>query len=96
MTNLKHVETRLLMQFWHLAERWGRVGPNGIAIAVPLTHEMLAKLVGATRPSVTTALGRLAARGVLVREPDGLWRLAHDSAEMLDPVPVDVDTRLAS
>jgi CRP/FNR family cyclic AMP-dependent transcriptional regulator len=96
ITNLKHVETRLLMQFWHLAERWGRVGPHGIAIPVPLTHDMLAKLVGATRPSVTTGLGRLASRGLLVRDPDGVWRLAHDSVEALEPVPVSVDTRLAS
>ena len=96
LTNLKHVETRLLIQFWHLAERWGRVGPESISIPVPLTHQMLAKLVGATRPSVSTALGRLAARGLLVRKPDGVWRLNHRSREALAPMPVGIDTRLAS
>lgn len=96
LTNLKHVETRLLVQFWHLAERWGRVGPECIAIPVPLTHEMLAKLVGATRPSVTTALGRLAARKLLVRAADGAWRLAHDSREALAPLPVEAGTRLVA
>jgi CRP/FNR family transcriptional regulator, cyclic AMP receptor protein len=94
VTNLKHVETRLLVQFWHLAERWGRVGPQSISIPVPLTHEMLAKLVGATRPSVTTGLGRLAARGLLVREPDGVWRLAPDTRQALSPLPLQPDTRL--
>jgi CRP/FNR family transcriptional regulator, cyclic AMP receptor protein len=75
ITNLKHVETRLLAQFSHLAERFGRVGPGGIGIRLPLTHEMLAKLVGATRPSVTTALGSLADRGVLTRDEGGVWLL---------------------
>jgi CRP/FNR family cyclic AMP-dependent transcriptional regulator len=74
VTNLKHVETRLLVQFWHLAERWGRVGRNGVTVSLPLTHELLAKLVGAARPSVTTALGRLAARGDLVKNGSG-WLL---------------------
>jgi CRP/FNR family transcriptional regulator, cyclic AMP receptor protein len=94
ITNLKHVETRLLVLFWHLAERWGRVGPDGISISMPLTHEMLAKLVGATRPSVTTGLGRLAARGLLVRQSDGVWQLRHDSSEALEPLPVDAETKL--
>jgi CRP/FNR family transcriptional regulator, cyclic AMP receptor protein len=96
ITNLKHVETRLLVQFWHLADRFGRVGPTGISIRLPLTHEMLGKLVGATRPSVTTALGRLAARGLLVRENGGMWRLSADSGEALAPMPVEADTQLVS
>ncbi|MBD0280669.1 MAG: Crp/Fnr family transcriptional regulator [Thermoleophilaceae bacterium] len=70
VTNLNHVKTRLLVQFWHLAERRGRVGPEGVSIPVPLAQEMLAKPVGATRPSVTAGLGRLASRGLLVRESD--------------------------
>jgi CRP/FNR family transcriptional regulator, cyclic AMP receptor protein len=74
VTNLKHVETRLLVQFWHLAERWGRVGREGVTVSLPLTHELLAKLVGAARPSVTTAMGRLSSRGALVRDGDG-WIL---------------------
>jgi CRP/FNR family transcriptional regulator, cyclic AMP receptor protein len=74
VTNLRHVETRLLVQFWHLAERWGRVGREGVTVSLPLTHELLAKLVGAARPSVTTALGHLAARGDLVKNGGG-WLL---------------------
>ena len=96
LTNLRHVETRLLVQFWHLAERWGRVGSTHISIRVPLTHEMLAKLVGATRPSVTTALGHLAARGLLVRDRDGVWHLSREAGEALHPLPVQAETRLAT
>jgi CRP/FNR family transcriptional regulator, cyclic AMP receptor protein len=95
MTNLKHVETRLLVQFWHLA-RWGRVRPETIFTPVPLTHEMLAKLVGATRPSVTTALGRLAVRGLLTREPSGGWLLRQDADEALEPMPVQAETALSA
>jgi CRP/FNR family transcriptional regulator, cyclic AMP receptor protein len=84
------------VQFWHLADRWGRVGPESIAIHVPLTHEMLAKLVGATRPTVTTALSRLAARDLLVRGADGIWRLSHRSHEALAPMPLEAATRVVS
>jgi CRP/FNR family cyclic AMP-dependent transcriptional regulator len=94
MTNLKHVETRLLVQFWHLAERWGKVRGANISIPVPLTHEMLAKQVGATRPSVTTALGRLTARGLLTREANGGWTLRQDAGEALEPMPVQPETAL--
>jgi CRP/FNR family transcriptional regulator, cyclic AMP receptor protein len=82
ITNLKHVETRVLVEFWHLAERWGRVGPSGVRIQLPLTHELLAKLVGAARPSVTTALGHLADRGLLRRDGES-WLLSHESRHAL-------------
>ncbi len=78
MTNLKLVEVRLLVLFWHLADRWGRVGVDTITLPLPLTHEILAKLIGAARPSVTTALGALAERDLLYRD-DGLWKLSRDA-----------------
>jgi len=78
ITNVNRVDTRLLLLFWHLAERWGKVGVDWIAIPLPLTHDTLAKLVGAARPSVSTALSSLAERGLLCRE-DGIWRLSRDA-----------------
>jgi CRP/FNR family cyclic AMP-dependent transcriptional regulator len=90
VTNLKHVETRLIVQFWHIAERWGRVRGDGVTIAIPLTHDVLARLVGAQRPSVTTALGRLAKRGLVTREGNE-WRLSHESRHALGPIPLDRD-----
>ena len=82
VTNLKLVEVRLLVLFFHLADRWGRMGVETIALPLPLTHETLAKLVGAARPSVTTALRSLADRGLLYRD-DGPWRLARSAGEAL-------------
>jgi CRP/FNR family cyclic AMP-dependent transcriptional regulator len=66
-THIKRVDVRLLAVFFHLAERWGRVTPDGIVVPLPLTHSRLAALVGAQRPSVTTALRRMAEREVLTR-----------------------------
>lgn len=83
ITNLKHVETRLLVQLWHLSERWGRVGAERNSLVMPVTHDMLAKLVGATRPSVTTALGRLAERALLERDAEGVWLLNRDIPEVV-------------
>lgn len=68
------VEDRLLLTLWHLAERWGRVRPDGIAVPLPLPHQRLADLIGAHRPSVTTAIGSLTRAGTLSRV-GGVWLL---------------------
>ena len=59
----QRVDDRLLLTLWHLAERWGRVHPDGIVVPLPLGHQRLADLVGAHRPSVTTAMGDLTRAG---------------------------------
>ncbi|MBS1860414.1 MAG: Crp/Fnr family transcriptional regulator [Actinobacteria bacterium] len=64
------VDRRLHALLWQLADRWGRIGPEGVSIEAPLTHELLAELVAARRPSVTTALSALAAAGKIEREGD--------------------------
>jgi CRP/FNR family transcriptional regulator, cyclic AMP receptor protein len=65
------LEKRLLMLLWHLAERWGRREPEGALLPLRLTHDMIAQLAGARRPSVTTALGSLERSGALMRTPAG-------------------------
>jgi CRP/FNR family transcriptional regulator, cyclic AMP receptor protein len=72
---LNGVDRRLLTLFWHLAERWGRVTPAGVAVGVSVPHRVIAQLVGARRPTVSTALGQLADRGELRRLPDATWLL---------------------
>ena len=79
LSNLKRIDARLHMLLWHLADRWGRVGVDGVTLKLPLTHEMLARLVAAKRPSVTTALGQLTHRGVVSRRADGTWVLHGDA-----------------
>ena len=77
IADLRRVEERLMLFFWHVADRWGRVGPDGVTVPLPVTHEVLAQLVCAQRPTVTTALKRLAAEGQLHRNPDRTWLLAR-------------------
>jgi CRP/FNR family transcriptional regulator, cyclic AMP receptor protein len=69
----QRVDDRLLLTLWHVAERWGRVHPDGIVILLPLGHQRLADLVGAHRPSVTTAIGELTRAGKLSRRSSGEW-----------------------
>ena len=70
---LTRVERRLKALFWHLAERWGRVSGDGVIVPLALTHRILGQLVGARRPTVSTALSELAERaGVGVRFTDAL------------------------
>jgi CRP/FNR family cyclic AMP-dependent transcriptional regulator len=73
---LNGVDRRLLTLFWHLAERWGRVTTAGVAVTVSVPHRVIAQLVGARRPTVSTALSQLAQRGELQRQADGTWLLS--------------------
>jgi CRP/FNR family transcriptional regulator, cyclic AMP receptor protein len=74
------LDDRLWMLFWELADRHGRVHSDGVHVDLPLTHEVLSHLAAARRPSVSSALTKLAEQGrvwrngrgwVLVGEPPG-------------------------
>ena len=58
-----------------LAARQGRPTPDGVAVPVAIPHRLLAELVGARRPTVTTALRALRHSGELRRLDDGTWLL---------------------
>jgi hypothetical protein len=62
------VDVRVLAYLWHLADRFGVVIPGAVKLDVPLTHAVLARLIGARRPTVTTALQRLNHLGYLQRD----------------------------
>ncbi|WP_445149806.1 helix-turn-helix domain-containing protein [Baekduia sp. Peel2402] len=85
INQLVRLEDRLLLALWTLADRWGRVTPDGVLIPMGLTHSALARLVGARRPSVTSALGDLGRERLLERTEDG-WLLRGDPAHLVDPV----------
>ena len=78
VAQLPRVDTRLLIAMWHLSERWGTVRPEGRVLPSFLSHELLGWIVGARRPSVTTALGQLNQRGLVSRQDDGTWLLSEE------------------
>jgi CRP/FNR family transcriptional regulator, cyclic AMP receptor protein len=77
--NMPRLEDRLLLLFWQMAERWGTRRGGGVHMPIRLTHQMLADLVGARRPSVSTALGRLRDAGSLENDPNGGWLLLGEA-----------------
>jgi CRP-like cAMP-binding protein len=67
------IEWRVLLTLVHLAERCGIRDADGVVVPLPLSHQMLADLVGARRPTVSAALSRLAAEGTLRRTEERGW-----------------------
>ena len=86
ISHLTRVDARVLTMLWLLADRWGRVTPSGIVLPLRLTHRTIARLVGARRPSVTTAITQLSSRGLLSRRTDGSWTLHGPPPEELERV----------
>jgi CRP/FNR family transcriptional regulator, cyclic AMP receptor protein len=83
LLGLSPVETRLLVLFWYLAERWGRVTKGGVVLPLGLTHQVLGQLVGCKRASVTTALKELSESGAVVKRRDGSWLLTGEAPDEL-------------
>lgn len=71
------IDVRLHSLFRHLAGRWGQVRTDGVLVPLRLTHSALAEMVAARRPTVSSALGELARRGILEATRDG-WLLSGE------------------
>jgi CRP-like cAMP-binding protein len=82
---LNGVDRRVLSLLWHLAERWGRVAGDGIVMPLPLPHRIIASLVGARRPTVSTAIARLSEEGTIERRADGAWLLRGEPMGLPTP-----------
>jgi CRP/FNR family transcriptional regulator, cyclic AMP receptor protein len=75
--SVRSLDEKLLTLLWQLAERHGARTAEGVSVPLSLTHQILADLVGARRPSVTVALRRLAEDRQLTRDERG-WLLAGE------------------
>jgi CRP-like cAMP-binding protein len=75
IAGLPTIDARLLAAFWLWASQWGAVAGQGVVLRVPLSHERLAHLIQARRPTVTTAIGRLRRSGLISQGHDGSWVL---------------------
>jgi CRP/FNR family cyclic AMP-dependent transcriptional regulator len=71
------------MLFWHLSARWGHVTSDGTVLPLPVTHALLAEMIGSRRPTVTKALAQLADQG-LVTQLRGGWLLTGAAPPDLD------------
>jgi CRP/FNR family cyclic AMP-dependent transcriptional regulator len=80
ISHLNSVDRRLLALFWHLAERWGRITAEGVVVPLVLSHRLLGELIGARRPTVSSAAAVLEREGTLVRRGDGSWLLTGERA----------------
>jgi CRP/FNR family transcriptional regulator, cyclic AMP receptor protein len=47
----------VLVLFWHLADRWGRVERDGVHVPMRLTHELLGRLIAVRRATATALAG---------------------------------------
>jgi CRP-like cAMP-binding protein len=70
------IEERVLLGLWQLADRWGRVTPRGIMLPYGLSHRLIAEMVAATRPTVSSVMSTLRGAG-LVERVEGGWLLAN-------------------
>lgn len=82
------VESRLRILLWHLADRWGTVGADGVTMPVRLTHETLAELTAARRPTVSAALSAMEREGSLERTAKG-WLLHGAPPSELESLSAD-------
>jgi CRP-like cAMP-binding protein len=78
IANTVGVEDRLLLSLWQLTELWGVKASEGAVLPFRLSHQTLADLVGARRPTVTLGLRNLTERGKLRRNEAGQWILVGD------------------
>ena len=75
ISQIPRADYRILALLWHLADRWGRPEPTGIVVPLAMGHEAIGRLVGSRRPTVSSALGRLADRNLVSRLANGTWLL---------------------
>jgi len=62
------VASRVVKLLHRLGERYGRRVENGIFLELPVTHQEMADMIGASRQTVTTVLGDLKRRGHIQME----------------------------
>lgn len=88
IAQLPRVEDRVAELLLLLAERWGRMAPEGLILPLRLTHAALGRLVGSRRPTVSLALKTLAQDGRVRQRSDGAWVLrAVEGPGRSGPVP---------
>ena len=76
ISQLPRADERIEASFRQLATRLGIRSAGGTVLPIPMTHAAVGRMIGASRPTVSLALARLAELGRVTRRPDGHWLLA--------------------
>ena len=79
--SVRHVE-RLQRKLLQLAREHGRVGTDGVRLDFPLTHDLLAEMIGSARETVSRGIDRLERIGFLVRDGRSYRLLVQPDALM--------------
>jgi CRP/FNR family cyclic AMP-dependent transcriptional regulator len=87
VSHLPRVQLRVLVLFWLFADRWGRRRGNEVAVPIPLTHVNIARLIGARRPTVTSAIHQLIQAGRIASDGNGHWVLHGQPPETIRSLP---------
>lgn len=80
---------RLVHLLLELAEQYGRVHPEGLALGIKLSHQELASIIGSTRETVTVVLNEMQEEGLLTikRRQVILKKLVRMAESIEQPVP---------
>jgi CRP-like cAMP-binding protein len=84
----RHVD-RVRRKLVQLAQSYGRVVRDGIRIDFPVSHTLLAEMIGSSRETVTRALDELQRSGFVARRGH-TYRLLVEPEQLLAP---DRDSR---
>jgi len=77
------VTTRVVKLLLRLCARYGKHAEGQICLELPLTHQEMADMIGATRQTVTTVIGELKRMGALRIENHQIWVARPDLLESL-------------
>jgi CRP/FNR family transcriptional regulator, cyclic AMP receptor protein len=94
VTKLPRVEERIMAFFCAVAEERGRVAVGGVLVGLALTHELLGRLIGARRPTVSPAVKTLAGDQLVTR--NGMRWLLGRHLSALDELPASRPRALAA
>jgi CRP-like cAMP-binding protein len=86
INSVPRIDERLDLTLWQLADRFGRITPEGVKLDVHFTHTQLAEILAAQRPSVTHAISQLQAGGRLIRKSGEEWILPGAPPPRLAPL----------
>ena len=85
-------EERLRCTLYQLARAHGKVCRDGVEIPLPLTHELLAQMIGCARETITCTLARFRQAGLLKQDRHA-YRLTIAPTALEPFGPHDSDTR---